>query len=126
MSHPFRGAVALLAGLFAVAGTAQAQSDPPSRVGRLAFTDGSVSFHDQDEAGWSKAIVNTPLTSGDAIWTEPNAESEISLAGTRIRLDGSTELELLSVDDSQTRLQVAQGRLDIKTFTLDTLSLIHI
>ncbi len=120
MSHPFRGAVALLAGLFAVAGTAQAQSDPPSRVGRLAFTDGSVSFHDQDEAGWSKAIVNTPLTSGDAIWTEPNAESEISLAGTRIRLDGSTELELLSVDDSQTRLQVAQGRLDIKTFTLDT------
>ena len=120
MSHPFRGAVALLAGLFAVAGTAQAQSDPPSRVGRLAFTDGSVSFHDQDEAGWSKAIVNTPLTSGDAIWTEPNAESEVSLAGTRIRLDGSTELELLIVDDSQTRLQVAQGRLDIKTYTLDT------
>ena len=62
MSYPFRGAAALLAGLFAVAGTAQAQSDPPSRVGRLAFTEGSVSFHDQDEAGWSKAVVNTPLT----------------------------------------------------------------
>jgi len=120
MSHAFRGAIALLSGLFAVAGTAQAQSDPPSRVGRLSFTDGSVSFHDQDEAGWSKAIVNTPLTSGDAIWTEPNAESEVSLAGTRIRLDGSTELEFLTVDDRQTRLQVAQGRLDIKTYTLDT------
>ena len=120
MSHPFRGAVALLAGLLAVAGTAQAQSDPPSRVGRLAFADGSVSFHDQDEAGWSKAVVNTPLTSGDAIWTEPNGESEVSLAGTRIRLDGSTELELLAVDDTQTRLQLAQGRLDIKTYTLDT------
>jgi hypothetical protein len=119
MSYPFRGAVALLAGLFAVAGTAQAQSDPPSRVGRLAFTEGSVSFHDQDEAGWSKAVVNTPLTSGDAIWTEPNAESEVSLAGTRIRLDGGTELEMLAIDDSQTRLQLAQGRLDIKTFTLD-------
>ena len=119
MSYPFRGAAALLAGLFAVAGTAQAQSDTPSRVGRLAFTEGSVSFHDQDEAGWSKAVVNTPLTSGDAIWTEPNAESEVSLAGTRIRLDGSTELEMLAIDDSQTRLQLAQGRLDIKTFTLD-------
>lgn len=119
MSHPFRGAVALLAGLVAMAGTAQAESDPPSRVGRLAFTDGNVSFHDQDEDGWSKALINTPLTSGDAIWTEPNAESEISLAGTRIRLDGSTELEMLAIDDSQTRLQLAQGRLDIKTFTFN-------
>jgi hypothetical protein len=109
-----------LAVLFvAASGAAQAQNDPPARVGRLAFTDGAVSFHDQSETGWSKAIVNTPLTSGDAVWTEPNARSELSVAGTRVRLDGGTQLEMLALDDSQTRLQVDQGRLDIKTFSLD-------
>jgi hypothetical protein len=109
-----------LAVLFvAASGAAQAQNDPPARVGRLSFTDGAVSFHDQDETGWSKAIANTPLTSGDAVWTEPNARSELSVAGTRVRLDGGTQLDVLALDDSQTRLQIDQGRLDIKTFTLD-------
>ena len=103
----------------ALPAVAQAQSDPPGRVGRLAFTEGTVSFHDDQQTGWTPAVVNTPLTSGDAIWTEPNARSEVSLAGTRIRLEGGTQLDMLVVDDSQTRLQVDQGRIDIKTYTLD-------
>ena len=49
------------------------------------------------------------------MWTEPNARSEISLAGTRIRMDSATQLDMLAIDDSQTRLQVDQGRIDIKT-----------
>ena len=96
---------------------AQTQNDPPGRVGRLAFVDGTVSFHDDEENGWSKAIVNTPLTTGDAIWTEPNSRSEVSLAGTRIRMDGSTELDMTQIDDRQVRLQLAQGRVDVKTTT---------
>lgn len=94
---------------------AQTQNDPPGRVGRLAFVDGTVSFHDDEENGWTKAVVNTPLTSGDALWTEPNSRSEVSLAGTRIRLDGSTELDMTQIDDRQVRLQLAQGRVDVKT-----------
>ena len=69
---------------------AQTQNDPPGRVGRLAFVEGTVSFHDDEDNGWTKAVVNTPLTTGDALWTEPNSRSEVSLAGTRIRMDGST------------------------------------
>ena len=105
------------AGASLIAGTvfAQTQNDPPGRVGRLAFVQGTVSFHDDEDNGWKKAVVNTPLTSGDAIWTEPNARSEVSLAGTRIRMDGSTELDLTQIDDSQVRLQLAQGRVDVKT-----------
>ena len=82
--------VVLIAGLVGWGGAAQAQSDPPGQAGRLAFIDGSVSFHDDQESGWSRAIVNTPLTSGDAIWTEPGARSEISVAGSRVRLEGGT------------------------------------
>ena len=99
---------------------AQAQSEPPGRVGRLAFTDGTVSFHDNEQSDWTPAVVNTPLTTGDSLWTEPNARSEISLAGTRVRMDSATELDMLAIDDSQTRLQLDQGRIDIKTQAIDT------
>ena len=98
---------------------AQAQNEPPSRVGRLAFVDGTVSFHDDEETGWSKAVVNTPLTTGDALWTEPNARSEISVAGTRVRMEGGTELGIAQLDDSQVRLQMPQGRIDVKTFAME-------
>jgi len=99
---------------------AQTQADPPGRVGRLAFVDGTVSFHDDEENGWTRAVVNTPLTTGDALWTEPNSRSEVSLAGTRIRMDGSTELDMSQIDDRQVRLQLAQGRVDVKTTQMDT------
>lgn len=105
--------------VLSLASVAQAHNDPPSRVGRLAFVDGTVSFHDDEETGWSKAVVNTPLTTGDALWTEPNARSEISVAGTRIRMEGGTELGIAQLDDSQVRLQMPQGRIDVKTFAMD-------
>jgi hypothetical protein len=107
------------ASLVTVAATAQTPGEPPGRVGRLAFVDGTVSFHDDEQSGWTKAVVNTPLTTGDAIWTEPNARSEVSIAGTRIRMDGSTELDMSQIDDSLVRLQLAQGRIDVKSFSMD-------
>ena len=98
----------------------QAQTDPPARVGRVAVAQGTVSFHDAQDANWSPATVNDALTTGDSLWTEPNARSEVSVAGTRVRLDQSTQMDMLQVDDSTTRMQLDQGRLDIKTFTMDT------
>jgi len=110
---------AALAATLAWSSVAQAQSEPPGRVGRLAFTNGTVSFHDNEQSEWAPAVVNTPLSTGDSLWTEANARSEISLAGTRIRMAGATELDMLAVDDTQTRLQVDQGRIDVKTQTMD-------
>jgi hypothetical protein len=105
--------------LVSLGSVAHAQGEPPSRVGRLAFVDGTVSFHDDEQSGWTKAVVNTPLTTGDALWTEPNARSEVSLAGTRIRMEGGTELGVAQLDDAQVRLQMPQGRIDVKTFSMD-------
>jgi hypothetical protein len=119
-----RSLAILFAGIVGVAGTANAQpspsGDPPARVGRLAFVQGTVSFHDRDQTDWAPAVTNTPLTSGDALWTEPNARSELSIAGTRVRMDSGTQLDMLAIDDTQTRMQLDQGRIDVKTFTYDT------
>jgi hypothetical protein len=116
--------VILVTGTLGYSGAAFGQqslssNDPPSRVGRLAFTEGTVSFHDAERTDWEGARINTPLTTGDAVWTEPDAHAEISIAGTRVRMDGATQLDLLTLDDKATRLQLDQGRVDIKTFTYD-------
>src|SRR5438094_9399813 len=106
MVELFRRSVAILfAGIVGLAGAASAQpapsagpsSEPPARVGRLAFVQGAVSFHDRDQTDWAPAVVNTPLTSGDALWTEPNARSEISIAGTRVRMDSGTQVDMLAI-----------------------------
>ena len=119
-----RSLVFAVAAGFAFAGTAMAQSpsagDPPARVGRLSYLQGTVSYHDAQADAWSPAAVNTPLTAGDALWTEPNGHDELSISGTRVRMDGDSQMDVLALDDSQTRLQLDQGRLDIKTFALET------
>jgi hypothetical protein len=126
-SIPFLMATVFGTGVIAVSGVAlpqtangQTQVDPPARVGRLAFADGAVSFHDAQDANWTAASVNDALTTGDSLWTQPNARGEVSVSGTRVRLDQSTQLDMLKIDDSATRLQLDQGRLDIKTFSVDT------
>ena len=111
--------VAIVLGFVTLTGAANAQSDPPGRIGRLAYINGPVSFHDEDQTQWAPAIVNRPLSTGDSLWTEPNARSEVSISGTRVRMDGATELDMLAIDDSQVRMQVPQGRLDIKAAAMD-------
>src|SRR5687768_4768997 len=51
-------------------GQALSSNDPPARVGRLAFTQGTVSFHDSQRTDWQPATINQPLTTADAVWTE--------------------------------------------------------
>ncbi|HTR85736.1 MAG TPA: DUF6600 domain-containing protein [Reyranella sp.] len=119
MRRSFRAALLSSVALMAIAGTAAAQSDPPGRVGRLAYLQGAVSYHDAQADSWSQAALNTPLSTGDALWTEPSGHDEVQIGGTRVRMDGDTQLDLLAVDDSQTKLQLDQGRLDIRAFQLD-------
>lgn len=106
-------------GLAASSGTASAQADPPGRVGRIAYVRGPVSFHDARQDAWSPAALNRPITTGDSLSTEPNGHGEIQIGGTRVRMDGNSELDVLALDDSQTRLQLDRGRLDIRVFSMD-------
>src|SRR5476651_176637 len=82
-SIPFLMATVFGTGVIGISGIAygQAQTDPPARVGRLAFAQGTVSFHDAQDANWTAAAVNDALTTGDSLWTEPNARSEVSVSG---------------------------------------------
>ena len=56
MGQSFRVAIGAASSIAAFASSAFALNDPPSQAGRLAYTEGTVSFHDDQQAGWSPAV----------------------------------------------------------------------
>lgn len=92
--------------------------DPPGRVARLNLTEGAVSFAPADDADWTAAELNRPLTSGDRLWTGPGARSELHIGSTAIRMDEQTSLDFLALDDNVAQLRLAQGTLQLRVRTL--------
>ncbi|HEY1503989.1 MAG TPA: DUF6600 domain-containing protein [Stellaceae bacterium] len=89
-------------------------ADPPARVGRLSYIDGTVSFHPAGQQGdWSPATVNYPVTTGESFWTDANARAAVEIGPAELRLDQASELDVTRLDDSATDLQLDQGALNL-------------
>jgi hypothetical protein len=84
---------------------------PPGRVGRLAHFTGSVSFHTADQTSWSPATLNYPITTGNALWTEPSADALVEISGNRLAMDGATEFDIATLDDHALVGSTPQGEL---------------
>jgi len=91
-----------------------AHADPPSRVARLGYLSGPVSFSPAGETDWVQASVNRPLTIGDRLWVDGGARAEIQLGGAIVRIDGDSAMSLLNLDDRITQLQLSQGSLIVR------------
>ena len=50
----------------------QAQ-DPPGRVARLNYSQGSVSFRPAGEDDWVTAVPNRPMVTGDDLWADQDS-----------------------------------------------------
>src|SRR6266852_5681471 len=90
-----------------------ADEDPPSRVARLNFVEGSVSFQAAGNDDWSAATVNYPLTVGDHLWADDGSHAELHIGSTAIRLDAHTALAFLNLDDRITQVRLSDGTLNI-------------
>lgn len=88
-------------------------SDPPGRVGRLARITGTVSLRTADQTDWQPASLNYPATSGQTYWTGPGARADIEIAGTKLVLDQSSQLELETLDDHRLTGSLVQGNLAV-------------
>ncbi|HEY4636274.1 MAG TPA: hypothetical protein VIG92_06915, partial [Rhodospirillales bacterium] len=99
----------------AAADTADAVNlpDPPGRVGRLSFMEGTVSFHAAEQTQWSPATLNFPVTSGDSFWTEPNSKAEIQVGPAEIRMDQRSEIDVVRIDDDATQIALRQGHVNL-------------
>lgn len=106
---------------FALAGLASAQpaADPPTRVARLNYLDGSVSFRPGNLQEWAPATLNFPLSTGDHLWTDRNAHAELHVGATAIHMAPWTALNVMRLDDGVTQLSVAEGTLYLRIPRLD-------
>lgn len=93
--------------------------DPPGRVARLSFADGSVSFQPGGEGDWVQAVVNRPLTTGDNLWADRDSRAELQTGSTSIRVDSETSLTVLDLDDRTTQFKVSQGSIIVRVRHLD-------
>ena len=95
---------------------AQAQAqivDPPTRVARLNYVQGAVSFQPAGEQDWLEADINRPLTTGDNLWADKDSRGEIHIGATSIRLSSETGISFLNLDDRTVQLQLAQGTIEV-------------
>lgn len=101
--------------VFAAAGAlAQAQEEPPSRVGRIALAQGQVSISGEVGEPAQAATVNWPVSERDLITTARGARTELRIGSTAIRLDGDTSLEVTALDDDSMRLRLHYGTASIR------------
>ncbi len=108
-------ALALLAPAFAQAD----EGDPPSRVARLAFVQGSVSLQPGGTNDWIAAPLNRPLTNGDQLWSDQDSRVELQLDGSSLRLSSNTAVSFLNLGDNVTQIQLTAGSLLVRVRRLD-------
>jgi hypothetical protein len=97
----------------------QQDADPPSRVARLNFIQGSISFQPAGTSDWVDANPNRPLTTGDQLWVDQDSRGELHLGGSVLRIAGQTAVSFLNLTDQAVQIQVAQGSADLRVLHLE-------
>ncbi|MGA9938940.1 MAG: DUF6600 domain-containing protein [Candidatus Acidiferrales bacterium] len=90
------------------------QADPPGRVARLNYIQGSVSLQPAGTQDWIDANPNRPLTTGDNLWADQDSRGELHVGSSVLRLSGQTGISFLNLNDQVTQLQLAQGSLYVR------------
>ena len=111
---------------FSTAATAQDQDDdqdqaqdPPGRVARLNYSQGSISFRPAGEDDWVTAVPNRPMVTGDDLWADENSRAEVHVGSAAIRLGSQTGITFLTLDDDTTQIRLAQGSLIVRVRHVD-------
>jgi hypothetical protein len=93
--------------------------DPPSRVARLSYASGSVSFQPAGTDDWVSAVVNRPITTGDKLWTDNDSRAELHIDSATVRIAGNTGFSFLNLTDNTTQIQFTSGTLRVRVKRLD-------
>jgi hypothetical protein len=122
MKHQFtaKGRLSLLLGVAAllVFTTPQAkaddQADPPSRVARISYIDGNVSFQPTGSDDWAAAAKNRPVTIGDKIWSDKDSRVELQAGEASFHIGSMTAFSFLNLDENITQVRVAEGAVNFR------------
>jgi len=95
------------------------QDDPPTRVARLGYMEGSVSFQPAGVDDWVQAVPNRPMTTGDKLWADRGSRAELQLGAAVIRLSENTGISFLNLDDHTVQIQLSSGTINVRVRRLD-------
>jgi hypothetical protein len=93
--------------------------DPPGRVARLNFSEGSVSFRPAGEDDWVSGVPNRPLVGGDDLWTDADSRAELHVGSAALRMGSMTGITFLDLDDNTVQIRLAQGSLIVHVRHVD-------
>jgi hypothetical protein len=88
-------------------------ADPPTRVARLSYLHGDVSFVPAGENDWVEAVANRPLITGDKLWTDRGSRAELGIGPATLRIDQNTSFDFLNLDDKVAQVELTQGSLSL-------------
>jgi hypothetical protein len=88
--------------------------DPPSRVARLSFLEGSVSMQPGGSGDWGAAAQNRPVTIGDKLWVDKDARAELQAGEASIHIGAMTALSFLNLDQNITQIRLAEGSINFR------------
>src|SRR5271166_2016712 len=106
-------AAALLTLSFPPAAAAD-NDDPPGRVARIRYLQGSVSFQPAGESDWVSAVTNRPMTTGDQLWADAGSRAEVQIGSAMIRVAANTGFSFLNLDDRTVQIQLTEGTLNLR------------
>ncbi len=90
------------------------EGDPPSRVARISFLDGNVSFQPSGTEDWAAAAKNRPVTIGDKLWTDQDSRAELQAGEATVHLGSMTALSFLNLDENITQVRIAEGAMNFR------------
>ena len=102
--------------LATASGTALA--DPPGRVARIGYLSGQVSFQPAGDDRWAEVSLNRPLGTGDRLYTDRDSRAEMEIGAATIRLDERSTFTLLNLDDDLAQVELTEGVLNLRVFSL--------
>jgi hypothetical protein len=77
---------------------------------RISLIEGDVQINTPESGEWGYASINEMLQEGDQIWVPLGGRVELQLnAGTYIRLDQNSALQILSMDSNASQFYLSQG-----------------
>jgi hypothetical protein len=85
--------------------------DPPARVGWLSQLSGTVSFHSAGQDQWVTATQNYPVTTGDAVWTQPQSAASIMVDSSRMAMAAGTEVTAQEINQNTVDAVLSQGEI---------------
>lgn len=90
------------------------EGDPPTRVARISYIDGTVSLQPGGDGDWAAAAKNRPMTIGDKMWVDKDSRAELQAGSVAVHLGSMTALSFLNLDENITQMRLAEGSINFR------------